>query len=256
MGTRITPYTRPENESKKQQVARMFDNIAHSYDFLNHFFSLGIDVLWRKKAMRILRHHVNQFNSGANPSDDFHLMDMATGTADFALEAIKAGIPGMRVTGVDISPGMLEVGRKKISRKQLNERIVLVEGDSASLPFDSGTFDGFTVAFGVRNFEFLERGLTEMLRTLKPGGMGVILEFSKPRRFPLKQVFNFYFHVLMPRLGRLVSKDSAAYDYLPESVEAFPEGSDFVRIMEQCGYTSCRTIRLTGGIASIYTGIK
>ena len=252
MGTNITPYTQPEEESKKAQVARMFDNIAHSYDFLNHFFSLGIDVLWRKKSMRMLKKHLNAQQS----TDGVHLMDMATGTADFALEAMRSDIPNLRVTGVDISPGMLAIGRKKVARKGWTDRIELIEGDSADLPFDADTFDGYTVAFGVRNFEKLEVGLTEMHRTLKPGGMGVVLEFSKPTVFPLKQIFHFYFHTLMPGVGKLVSKDAAAYSYLPESVEAFPEGNDFMEIMEKCGYSQCQTHRLTGGIASIYTGIK
>lgn len=252
MGTKITPYTQPEEESKKAQVARMFDNIAHSYDFLNHFFSLGIDVLWRKKAMRILKQHLR--NHPVN--QEKHLMDMATGTADFALEAMRSGIPNLRVTGVDISPGMLAIGRKKVARKGWDDRVTLMEGDSADLPFEAGTFDGYTVAFGVRNFEKLEAGLKEMNRTLKPGALGVVLEFSKPTQFPLKQLFHFYFHKLMPGVGKLVSKDASAYTYLPESVDAFPEGAEFLKIMESCGYTQCEMHRLTGGIASIYTGIK
>ncbi|MBO75026.1 MAG: bifunctional demethylmenaquinone methyltransferase/2-methoxy-6-polyprenyl-1,4-benzoquinol methylase UbiE [Flavobacteriales bacterium] len=252
MGTKITPYSQNEEESKKAQVARMFDNIAHSYDFLNHFFSLGIDVLWRKKAMRMLKRHLAaQPNSG-----QIHLMDVATGTADFAIEAMRSGIQNLRVTGVDISPGMLSIGRKKVERRGWTDRIELIEGDSADLPFDANTFDGYTVAFGVRNFEKLEAGLKGMHRTLKPGGMGVVLEFSKPTFFPLKQIFHFYFHTLMPGVGKLVSKDSAAYSYLPESVEAFPEGGEFLKIMKGCGYTQCQMHRLTGGIASIYTGIK
>ena len=252
MGTKITPYTQPEEESKKAQVARMFDNIAHRYDFLNHFFSLGIDVLWRKKAMRMLKTHL----SAQQSTDLVHLMDMATGTADFALEAMRSGIPNLHVTGIDISPGMLAIGRKKVERKGWTDRVELIEGDSAELPFEDGTFDGYTVAFGVRNFEKLEAGLTEMHRTLKPGGMGVVLEFSKPTVFPLKQIFHFYFHTLMPGVGKLVSKDPAAYSYLPESVEAFPEGDEFMQIMQKCGYRQCQMHRLTGGIASIYTGIK
>ena len=252
MGTKITPYTQPEEESKKAQVARMFDNIAHSYDFLNHFFSLGIDVLWRKKAMRMLKKHLK----GQATSGEIHLMDMATGTADFALEAMRSGIANVRVTGVDISPGMLAIGRKKVERKGWTDRVTLMEGDSADLPFDDATFDGYTVAFGVRNFEKLEAGLTEMHRTLKSGGLGVVLEFSKPTVFPLKQIFHFYFHTLMPGVGKLVSKDASAYTYLPESVEAFPEGSDFLDILKKCGYRECQMHRLTGGIASIYTGVK
>ena len=252
MGTKITPYTQPETESKKEQVARMFDSIAHSYDFLNHFFSLGIDVLWRKKAMRMLKVHLSKQQS----TDEVHLMDMATGTADFALEAMRSGIENLRVTGVDISPGMLAIGRKKVERKGWTDRVQLIEGDSAELPFEDGTFDAYTVAFGVRNFEMLQAGLTEMHRTLKPGALGVVLEFSKPTVFPLKQIFHFYFHKLMPGVGKLVSKDASAYSYLPESVEAFPEGEEFLNIMEKCGYSECKMHRLTGGIASIYTGVK
>ena len=252
MGTKITPYKQSGQESKKEQVARMFDNIAHSYDFLNHFFSLGIDVLWRKKAMRLLKVHLGA-KSDPRP---LHLMDMATGTADFALEAMRSGIDNLNVTGVDISPGMLSIGRKKVERRGWSKCIKLIEGDSADLPFAANTFDGYTVAFGVRNFEKLEKGLNEMHRTLKPGGMGVILEFSKPTATPIKQIFHFYFHTLMPGVGKLVSKDSDAYSYLPESVEAFPEGDDFVKIMEKCGYKKCHMHRLTGGIASIYTGVK
>ena len=252
MGTKITPYTQPEEESKKEQVARMFDNIAHSYDFLNHFFSLGIDVLWRKKAMRMVKGHL----AAQKSTEEVHLMDVATGTADFALEAMRSGIAGLRVTGVDISPGMLAIGRKKVERRGWTDQVELIEGDSADLPFKDGTFDGYTVAFGVRNFEKLEAGLTEMHRTLKSGGIGVVLEFSKPTLFPLKQIFHFYFHTLMPGIGKLVSKDSAAYSYLPESVEAFPESEQFLSIMKKCGYSECHMYRLTGGIASIYTGIK
>jgi len=252
MGTKITPYTQPETESKNEQVARMFDNIAHSYDFLNHFFSLGIDVLWRKKAMRMLKAHLGTQRT----KDEVRLMDMATGTADFALEAMRSGINNLRVTGVDISPGMLAIGRKKVERKGWTDRVQLIEGDSAELPFEDGTFDAYTVAFGVRNFEKLQAGLTEMHRTLKPGALGVVLEFSKPTVFPLKQIFHFYFHKLMPGVGKLVSKDASAYSYLPESVEAFPEGEEFLNIMEKCGYSECKMHRLTGGIASIYTGVK
>ncbi|MDA0913455.1 MAG: bifunctional demethylmenaquinone methyltransferase/2-methoxy-6-polyprenyl-1,4-benzoquinol methylase UbiE [Bacteroidetes bacterium] len=252
MGTRVTPYTQPEQESKKRQVARMFDNIAHSYDFLNHFFSLGIDVLWRKRAIKILKAHLKE----SGTQDNLHIMDMATGTADFAMETMRIGGENLRITGVDISPGMLEVGRKKVERKGWSDSIALIEGDSADLPFNDETFDAYTVAFGVRNFEFLEQGLIEMRRTLRQDGLGIVLEFSKPRYFPLKQIFHFYFHWLMPTMGKLVSKDASAYSYLPESVDAFPEGDQFLSIMEECGYRSCKTIRLTGGIASIYTGIK
>ena len=243
MGTRITPYSSPDQEAKTRQVARMFDNIAHSYDLLNHLFSLGIDVLWRKRAIRMLRKESPE-----------RVMDMATGTADFAIEAVRMGLKGAHITGVDISPGMLAVGRKKVAKRGYSNRIELMEGDSVSLPFEDGHFDAFTVAFGVRNFEHLEAGLTEMLRVLRPGGLGIVLEFSKPRRFPMKQLFGFYFKFVMPTIGKLVSKDTAAYSYLPESVQAFPEGQAFLDILERVGYTDVRAIPLTGGIASIYVG--
>ena len=166
------------------------------------------------------------------------------------------GLTEVHITGVDISPGMLDVGRQKIRKRGWTEKIELMEGDSAHLPFDTDTFDAYTVAFGVRNFEHLDEGLAEMHRTLKPGGLGIVLEFSKPRHFPMKQLFAFYFRFIMPSIGKLVSKDAAAYTYLPESVQAFPEGDEFLKIMKSCGYTNCKCIALTGGIASIYTGIK
>lgn len=241
MGTKITPYTSPEEEAKTRQVARMFDNIAHSYDFLNHLFSFGIDVLWRKRAIRILRKEQPE-----------RIMDMATGTADFAIEAVRMGLDSAHITGVDISPGMLEVGRKKVAKRGYANCITLQEGDSVDLPFQDGHFDAYTVAFGVRNFEQLERGLDEMRRVLKPGGLGVILEFSKPRKFPMKQLFAFYFRFIMPTIGKLVSKDQAAYAYLPESVEAFPEGQAFLDVLTRVGYSEVKAIPLTGGIASIY----
>jgi len=241
MGTRITPYSSPEQEAKTRQVARMFDNIAHSYDFLNHVFSFGIDVLWRKRAVRILKREA--------PA---RVMDMATGTADFAIEAVRMGLQEAHITGVDISPGMLEVGRKKIHKRGYDDRIVLMEGDSVSLPFEDGHFDAYTVAFGVRNFEHLGAGLEEMRRVLKPGGLGIILEFSKPHRFPMKQLFGFYFRFVMPTIGKLISKDDAAYAYLPESVQAFPEGEAFLDVLKKAGYADVSAIPLTGGIASIY----
>lgn len=244
MGTRITPYVSPDQEAKKNQVARMFDGIAHRYDFLNHFFSLGIDVLWRKSCIRILRRE--------SPK---RLLDVATGTADFAIEAVRMGLDA-HVTGVDISAGMLEVGREKISARGWNERIELIQGDSVDLPFEDGHFDCFTVAFGVRNFEDLQGGLKDMLRVLKPGGTGLILEFSKPKRFPIKQVFGLYFKHIMPTVGRWVSKDPAAYTYLPESVQAFPEGNAFLDQLRAAGYVEVNARPLTGGIATIYTGRK
>lgn len=250
MGTRITPYAPAEAESKKQQVARMFDSIAHSYDLLNHVFSFGIDILWRKRCIRLLKKSMRHINGPVR------IMDVATGTADFALEALRMGMDHAHVTGVDISPGMLEIGRKKVARRGWSERIELIEGDSEQLPFDDHVFHGYTVAFGVRNFEDLDAGLREMLRVLKPGSRGLILEFSKPKSFPMKQLFGFYFRFIMPTIGRLISKDSEAYTYLPASVAAFPEGPEFLQRMQQAGYTNCRSQSLTGGIASIYSGDK
>ena len=244
MGTRITPYVTPEQEAKKNQVARMFDGIAHHYDFLNHFFSLGIDVLWRKSCIRILRNEQPE-----------KLLDVATGTADFAIEAVRMGLD-VHVTGVDISAGMLDVGREKIAARGWNDRIELIQGDSVALPFDDDSFDAFTVAFGVRNFEDLQGGLEDMLRVLKPGAMGLVLEFSKPKHFPIKQVFGLYFKHIMPTVGKWVSKDPAAYTYLPESVQAFPEGEAFLDEMRKAGYVDVKAKGLTGGIATIYTGRK
>ncbi len=223
----------------------MFNNIAHSYDFLNHFFSLGIDVLWRKKAIRILKKEQPKL-----------VLDVATGTGDFALEAVRMNLDAEKIIGVDISEGMLEVGRKKIAAKNLSTHIEMKLGDSEHLPFSENTFDAFTVAFGVRNFQHLEKGLEEMLRVLKPNALGIVLEFSKPKKFPMKQFFGFYFKRVMPTLGKLVSKDSRAYTYLPESVDAFPSGNDFLAIMNKLGYRETRCIPLTGGIASIYLGRK
>lgn len=239
----VKPYS--QEGEKKQQVAEMFNNISHSYDFLNHFFSLGIDVLWRKKAIRILKKE--------NPK---LILDVATGTGDFALEAVRMKMDGAQIIGVDISAGMIEVGRKKVAVKKLEHAITFQIADSENLPFNDEHFDAFTVAFGVRNFQNLSKGLSEMLRVLKPGGTGVIIEFSRPKRFPVKQLFTFYFKYVMPTIGRLVSKDARAYTYLPESVDAFPAGNDFIQIMNKIGYRDTRCIPLSGGIASIYIGKK
>jgi demethylmenaquinone methyltransferase/2-methoxy-6-polyprenyl-1,4-benzoquinol methylase len=239
----VKPYS--QEGEKKQQVAEMFNNISHSYDFLNHFFSLGIDVLWRKKAIRILKKE--------NPH---RILDVATGTGDFALEAVRMKMQDVQITGVDISAGMIEVGKKKVAKKKLEHAITLQSADSENLPFDTGHFDAFTVAFGVRNFQDLRKGMSEMLRVLKPGGMGVIIEFSRPNRFPIKQLFTFYFKYVMPTIGKLVSKDARAYTYLPESVDAFPSGNDFLKVMTELGYREVKCIPLSGGIASIYIGKK
>ena len=242
MGTPVKPYNSNE-KSKKQEVAEMFNNISHRYDFLNHFLSMGIDRIWRKKAIRILK-----------PDHPKFLLDIATGTGDFAIAALK--LHPDKIIGLDISTGMLEKGREKLKKRKIDHKIELHEGDSENIPFPDNTFDGITVGFGVRNFENLEKGLKEMLRVLKPGKTAVILEFSKPRKFPVKQLFGFYSRRIIPFFGRKISKDKAAYSYLPESVEAFPEGTAFVTIMEKCGYKDIRTKTVSGGIATIYYGKK
>lgn len=238
----VVPY-QDDPRAKKQQVARMFDNISGRYDFLNHFLSLGIDVLWRKKAIRLLR--------------EFHpkrMLDVATGTGDFAIEALSLNPD--KVIGVDISEGMLEVGRKKLKERKLDTRIELRSGDSEKLPFEDNFFDAVIVAFGVRNFENLELGLKEMLRVVKPGGNVVILEFSKPSKFPMKQLYNLYFTAILPWIGRWISRDNSAYRYLPESVKAFPDGNKFLEVLASLGYKNPKCDPLTFGISSLYWGSK
>lgn len=229
--------------SKKAQVAGMFDRIAGKYDFLNHFLSFNIDKGWRRKAIREVM--------ALNP---VHVLDVATGTADMAIAAVHAGTP--RVTGVDISEGMLAVGRTKVEKLGLTSRVVLKSGDSEALSFPDGTFDVVMCAYGVRNFEALETGLKEMRRVLRPGGKLVILEFSKPKAFPVKQFYGFYSKTLLPFFGRFFSKDKTAYEYLPESVAAFPEGNDFVAILKKCGFQNAHARPLTFGITTLYTGMK
>ena len=242
MGTPVKPYNKSES-SKKEEVAEMFDNISKRYDFLNHFLSMGIDKIWRKKAVKIL--------SAYHPEI---LLDIATGTGDFAISAMR--LQPAKVVGLDLSEGMLEVGRAKMKKKGLDQQIKMVQGDSENLPFEDDHFDGITVGFGVRNFENLEKGLSEMRRVLKSGAPAIILEFSKPKRFPVKQSFNFYSKYIIPKVGRSISKDQAAYSYLPESVEAFPEGQDFVDIMSKVGYKDIKSKPVSGGIATIYWGEK
>lgn len=238
----VVPY-KEKSSGKKEQVAEMFNNISKNYDFLNHFLSLGIDIIWRKKAINMLRKDSPKL-----------IMDIATGTGDFAIEALSLNPD--KIIGVDISEGMLEVGRKKMKKKGFDDRIEMVLGDSERLLFDDNKFDAVIVAFGVRNFEHLEKGLEDMHRVLKPGGKTVILEFSRPTKFPFKQLYGFYFRAILPKLGKLISKDNAAYTYLPESVEAFPDGDKFLSILEKVGFknTTCRS--LTFGISSIYVGQK
>ena len=222
----------------------MFNNIAGRYDFLNHFLSMGIDKGWRKKAIA----EVAQIKPQA-------ILDVATGTGDMAIAASKT-IQPKKITGVDISEGMLEVGRKKIADLGLQQVITLNTGDSESMPFGNGEFDAVMCAYGVRNFEHLEAGLTEMCRVLRPGGKVVILEFSHPTRPGFKQLYQFYFRYILPTLGKLVSKHSKAYTYLPESVMAFPEGKRFCEILQQCGFKNAKARPLTFGITTLYTADK
>ncbi len=243
MNENITPY-QSATTSKKEQVAEMFNNISGTYDFLNHFMSMGIDIIWRKKAVGELK----QLKPAL-------ILDVATGTGDFAFEAIRILKPE-KVIGVDISEGMLEVARKKITERRLEPVFSVQAGDSEGLHFPDNTFDAITVAFGVRNFENLEKGLRDMHRVLKPGGKLVVLEFSKPRRFPVKQAYHFYFKYVTPILGKWFSRDSRAYTYLPESVAAFPDGSDFLGVMKRAGFKNTTEKRLTFGISAIYTGTK
>lgn len=221
----------------------MFNNISGRYDFLNHFFSLGIDKGWRRKVIRMLKPHQPK-----------RILDVATGTGDFAIAALK--LHPEKVTGIDISTGMLEKGREKLHKKGLQQQIELLQGDSEHIQFTDNHFDAITVGFGVRNFEHLEKGLAEMLRVLKPGGYAMILEFSKPKKFPYKQFFGFYTRRLMPFLGRKISKDARAYSYLPESVQAFPEGEEMRQILLKTGFKEVVLRRLSGGIATIYAARK
>ena len=239
---KVTPYEH-SSDSKKQQIEQMFDNISPKYDFLNRSLSLGIDVWWRRKMMRELKGlDLNQ------------VLDIATGTADVALATSK--LKPNSIIGVDISEGMLSVGRIKVEKKGLSSLIKLQKADSENLPFSENQFDAITVAFGVRNFEHLSKGLDEMCRVLKPGGKLVILEFSRPRIFPVKQLYDFYFRYFCPWWGKVVSKDNSAYRYLYDSVSAFPEGEQFLSIANQSGFKQLKAQRLTFGIVSLYTATK
>jgi demethylmenaquinone methyltransferase/2-methoxy-6-polyprenyl-1,4-benzoquinol methylase len=239
---KVKPYG-DSNKSKKEEVAQMFNNISGKYDFLNHLLSMGIDKLWRKKAVKLL--------AKLKPEK---IIDIATGTGDFALEALR--VNPKQIVGLDISEGMLEVGRAKMISKKVDHIINMQLGDSESIPFDDEYFDALTVGFGVRNFENLEKGLSEMLRVVRKDGILLILEFSKPKKFPIKQLFTFYSSTILPFLGEKISKDKKAYTYLPESVAAFPEGDNFKQILIRLGYRDVEIYPVSGGIASIYKGIK
>ena len=243
MSETITPYQDTE-ATKKKQVADMFNNISKTYDFLNHFLSLGIDIIWRKKAINELKKDNPQL-----------ILDVATGTGDCAFEALSILKP-KKIIGVDISQGMLDIAQQKITKRGVADKFEVKLGDSEKLPFEANEFDAVTVAYGVRNFENLEVGLADIHRVLKSGGKAVVLEFSKPKAFPVKQLYNFYFTYITPGIGKLFSKDARAYTYLPESVAAFPDGERFIVLMQKAGFKNTKCRPLAFGICSIYTGVK
>ena len=238
----VLPY-KESQANKKQQVAQMFNNISKRYDFLNHVLSLGIDTIWRENAVSMLKSYQPKI-----------ILDIATGTGDFALKAMS--LKPDKIIGVDISEGMLEVGRKKISKKFLSEKIKMQLGDSENLHFENNSIDAITVGFGVRNFSNLKKSLHEMFRVLKPRGVVSIIEFSQPHIFPFKQLYYFYFNLILPKVGSAISKDRSAYSYLPESVKSFPHGKDFMNMLNKIGFKNTQCKPQTFGISSIYMAEK
>lgn len=232
-----------QEAGRKELVRQMFDSIAGRYDLLNHLLSMGIDKRWRKRLIREL--------SSDHPA---HILDLATGTADLAIMAANASIE--KITGTDISAKMLEIGRQKIKEKGLTGKIDLLIADSEHLPFPEQSFDAAMVAYGVRNYENLPLGLSEMHRVLKPGARAFILEFSRPDQFPVKQLYAFYFRYILPWIGRLVSRNNGAYTYLPESVKVFPQGDEFLQLMTEGGFTSVQAYPLSFGITTLYIGTR
>ncbi|MBC7695688.1 MAG: bifunctional demethylmenaquinone methyltransferase/2-methoxy-6-polyprenyl-1,4-benzoquinol methylase UbiE [Burkholderiales bacterium] len=237
----VTPYN--TNESKKEQVAQMFDNIAFRYDFLNSLLSLGIHKGWRKKCIELIA-----------PRNPKQILDVATGTADFAIGAMK--LNPTKVIGIDISEGMMKYGRKKIEELHLEKTITLQYGDAETCDLPDNSMDVITVGFGVRNFENLEKGLANMLRILKPNGQLCVLEFASPTKFPIKQFYKFHFKFITPTVGKLFSKDNRAYTYLPESIKAFPDNENFTAILERVGYKNASFSSVGWGLASIYLADK
>jgi demethylmenaquinone methyltransferase/2-methoxy-6-polyprenyl-1,4-benzoquinol methylase len=239
------PIVKPYNteRSKKEEVAEMFNSISSRYDFLNHFLSLGIDHIWRRKAIRELK--------SLQPK---RILDLATGTGDFAIAALR--LNPTKIVGMDISKGMLSMGEIKMKKRGFDQVIEMKLGDSEALPFENDSFDAITVGFGVRNFENLTLGLSEMLRVTRKDGKIIILEFSKPKKFPVKQAFYLYSKYFIPFFGKHISKDAKAYSYLPESVAAFPEGEEFKNILSQIGYRNVQSKLVSGGIATIYIAEK
>jgi demethylmenaquinone methyltransferase/2-methoxy-6-polyprenyl-1,4-benzoquinol methylase len=232
------------NQGKKAKVESMFNSIAWRYDFLNHFLSFRTDYSWRKKAIKIISKH--KIHS--------EILDIATGTGDLAIAAMK--LDPVKITGIDISEKMLEIGREKVSKRGLNDKIELIIGDSEHIEFKDNSFDVSMVAFGVRNFNDPLKGLTEIYRVTKPGGLLLVLEFSRPVSFPYRQFYKFYFLNILPLFGRLLSRDKNAYSYLPESVMKFPDNELFLKMVAEAGFVNEKQVKLTGGIASIYTATK
>lgn len=242
MSEKITPY-KDSALGKKQQIAKMFDTISNEYDGLNRVISFGIDIKWRNKVVQLV--------TDTQPKN---ILDIATGTGDLAINLSRTN--ASQIIGLDISEGMLEVGRKKILNKELHNTIDMVVGDSENLPFDDNSFDAITVAFGVRNFENLEVGLAEILRVLKPGGVFVVLETSVPTKFPFKQVYYLHSNILLPLVGKLFSKDKSAYTYLSKSASKFPYGAAFNNILDKIGFINSKALPQTFGVATIYTATK
>lgn len=238
----VLPYS-GSLATKSEQVGKMFDDISPSYDFLNHTLSFGIDKLWRKKVVKLV-----------NANHPKTILDIATGTGDLAIALAKTNAAA--ITGVDISEGMLKVGRSKIYAKGLQDSITLEDGNAEYLRFADNSFDAVTVSFGVRNFENLNKGLKEIYRVMKPGGSLTVLEFSHPKSFPMKQLYHLYFTIICPALGRAVSKNPRAYSYLHESVAAFPSGQDFINILRNTGFNNTSWKALTLGISTIYSAGK
>ena len=242
MSEKITPY-KDSTLGKKEQVEQMFDTISENYDGLNRVISFGIDAKWKKKILKII--------ASKNPKN---ILDIATGTGDLAI--LMSETNASKIIGLDISAGMLEVGRKKIAAKNLSNKIEMIQGDSENLPFQDNTFDAITVAFGIRNFENLEKGLSEILRVLKPNGIFVILETSVPTKFPFKQGYSFYMKTFMPLMGKVFSKDKKAYEYLSESAKNFPYGEKLNAILQKVGFKGVKHNPQTMGVATIYSASK
>lgn len=242
MSKNVTPY-KNSDLGKKEQVAQMFDTISGNYDGLNRVISFGIDIKWRKKVLKIV--------SETHPK---LILDIATGTGDLAI--LMANTNAEKIIGLDISAGMLDVGRKKINQKNLSHKIEMVLADSENMPYEDATFDAITVAFGIRNFENLEKGLTEILRVLKPNGIFVILETSVPEKTPYKQGYRFYSRNILPLIGKLFSKDNSAYQYLSESASIFPYGEVLNNILQKIGFIEVKAMPQTFGVATIYSASK